>query len=206
MNRDEKNQQMRRKIIDSALSEFGEKSYGEASLNTVCVAGNISKGIIYHYFKDKDELYLFCLKECFDALTGYLSSFVADSGMLGEKAMEHYFDMRIRFFEMHPIYLKLFCNAIMNPPQHLISAIREITVHFKALNISILTGLLRRVKLRSDVTINEVVEVFCEYQDFVNSRFQMHTFNEGTLKEHEERCCRSLKILLYGVIEREVII
>ena len=69
MNRDEKNLQTRQKIIDNALSEFSEKSYGEASLNSICATGNLSKGIIYHYFKDKDQLYLICVKECFDALT-----------------------------------------------------------------------------------------------------------------------------------------
>lgn len=203
MNRDEKNLQTRRKIIDSALQEFSEKSYGEASLNTVCAAGNISKGIIYHYFKDKDELYLICVKECFDALTQYLSGVTIGNGMPVEAALENYFDTRIAFFEAHPLYLKLFCNAVMSQPAHLLSAVAEITADFDALNLSVLTSLLETVKLRTDVTIQEVVEVFREYQDFVNTRFQLQTFGESTLKEHEARCRRSLKILLYGVMERE---
>lgn len=57
MKREEKNLQSRQKIMDAAWKEFGEKSYAEASLNTICKEGDISKGIIYHYFKDKDELY-----------------------------------------------------------------------------------------------------------------------------------------------------
>lgn len=202
MNRDEKNLQTRQKIIDSALLEFGEKSYGEASLNTVCAVGNISKGIIYHYFKDKDELYLICVKECFDALTDYLSGITALTGASVEVALENYFDARTAFFGAYPHYLKLFCSAVMRPPTHLLTALAEITSDFDALNISVLTGLLGTVKLRSDITVPEVVEVFREYQDFVNTRFQMQTFEESTLKEHEERCRRSLKILLYGVIER----
>ena len=42
MNRDEKNHQTRQRIIDSALQEFGEKQYIEASLNTICSAVGIS--------------------------------------------------------------------------------------------------------------------------------------------------------------------
>lgn len=204
MNRDEKNLQTRQKVIDSALLEFSEKSYGEASLNTICTAGNLSKGIIYHYFKDKDELYLICVKECFDALTEYLSGVVTVKDVPIERGLSNYFDARITFFAEHPLYLGVFCSAVMHPPAHLSAAIDEITTAFDGQSVSILTALLGTVKLRADVTTAEVVEVFCEYQDFVNTRFQMKTVGETTLKEHEQRCRRSLQILLYGVIERAV--
>lgn len=203
MNRDEKNLQTRQKILDSALREFGEKSYGEASLNTVCTAGKVSKGIIYHYFKDKDELYLLCVKLCFDALTAYLAEVMVADDLSLEGSLEGYFDARIAFFAAHPLYLKLFCNAVMNPPAHLLAAIADVKADFDALNLAVLGRLLGRVKLRGDVTTAEALEVFREYQDFVNTRFQMQTANEFTLAEHEKRCSRSLKILLYGVVERE---
>lgn len=202
MQRDQKNSLTKRKIINSALIEFGEKSYGEASLNTICADGNLSKGIIYHYFKDKDSLYLACVGECFDALTAYLAGTVTAGGADASASLEHYFDTRIAFFMEHPIYLKLFCNAIMTPPPHLLESIGEIKAEFDALNLSVLTELLSSVKLRSDVTIPDVVEFFREYQDFVNTRFQMRMGGELTLKEHEAWCRRSLKIMLYGVIDR----
>lgn len=204
MKRYEKNMQTRRKIIDSAILEFGEKSYGEASVNTICSTGNISKGIIYHYFKDKDELYLNCVRECFDALTDYLGTVVTVDGLSAEGAMEGYFDARIAFFEAHPSYLGIFCGAVTNPPVHLSAAVDEITAGFNAQTVWIMTALLGKVKLRPDVTLEEVIEVFREYQDFVNVRIQMRTSGKSTLEEHEKRCRRSLQILLYGVIEREV--
>ena len=58
MKRDEKNQQTRRRILDRALSEFSEKGYGGSSVNTICAVQGISKGIVYHYFENKDQLYL----------------------------------------------------------------------------------------------------------------------------------------------------
>ena len=204
MNRNEKNLLTRQKIVDSAKLEFGSRSYGEASLNTICTSGQISKGIIYHYFKDKDELYLLCVKECFDMLTDYLSSATSLDNVPITVALQRYFDARIAFFAEHPTYLKLFCNAVMSPPAHLESAIDNIAAKLDAQAVSILTAMLQKVKLRENITIPEVIEVFCEYQDFVNARFQVRTAEEGTLREHEERCRRSLQIMLYGVIEREI--
>ena len=40
--------------MDSALAEFSGQSYGASSVNNICSAQGISKGIIYHYFKTKD--------------------------------------------------------------------------------------------------------------------------------------------------------
>lgn len=69
MKREEKNQISRQRILESAAKEFAEKGYGLSSINVICAEGDISKGILYHYFKDKDELYLTCVQACFDGLT-----------------------------------------------------------------------------------------------------------------------------------------
>ena len=203
MKRDEKNMLTRRKILDGAFREFGEKSFGDASLNAICSDALLSKGIIYHYFKDKDELYLACVKECFDALTEFLGALAQMDALPIEQALSRYFDARTAFFAEHPLYLGIFCSAVMNPPVHLSPAIKESTAGFDVQTISILTALVQTVKLRPDVTTEEVVEIFREYQDFVNARFQMKASGASALREHELRCRRSLQVLLYGVVERE---
>ena len=53
MKREEKNQISRQRILESAAKEFAEKGYGLSSINVICAEGDISKGILYHYFKDK---------------------------------------------------------------------------------------------------------------------------------------------------------
>ena len=61
MKREEKNQQTKRRIMESALKEFAEQGYGASSVNNICSCEGVSKGIIYHYFQTKDELYLVCV-------------------------------------------------------------------------------------------------------------------------------------------------
>ena len=97
MNREEKNFRSRQKIINSAIAEFGINSYAEASLNAICKNGNISKGSIYHYFKDKDELYLVCVTECFHRLTTFLNSKRITFNNI-EEDIKKYLDMRHQFF------------------------------------------------------------------------------------------------------------
>lgn len=203
MKREEKNLQSRQKIMDAAWKEFGEKSYAEASLNTICKEGNISKGIIYHYFKDKDELFLACVRECFESLTEHLREYTRmEEGQVG-MVLKRYFDARMLFFDQNPAYLKLFCNAAILPPPHLKPAIAEIREAFDQLNISVFTRLLEQVPLRDDITVEEAVNEFRLYQDFVNAQYQMQTIHQVNIEEHEKRCSRTLEILLYGIVARE---
>ena len=116
MKREEKNQQMRRRIMDSALAEFSGQGYGASSVNNICSAQGISKGIIYHYFKTKDELFLACVKECFSLLTAYLSKRMQQGEGTARERLEQYFTCRMAFFASHPIYQRLFCEAIVSPP------------------------------------------------------------------------------------------
>ncbi len=118
MKREEKNQQTRRRIMDSALSEFAEKGYGGSSVNTICAARGLSKGIIYHYFENKDELYLSCVEECFQRLTGHLrAALPAEVTCSVEEELGRYFAARMAFFQENPVYQPIFCEAVLSPPR-----------------------------------------------------------------------------------------
>ena len=207
MKREEKNALSRQRILEAAREEFSKRGYDGASLNTVCSEKGISKGIIYHYFKDKDELYLLCVKECFDSLTEALSQ-TADAltGSAKEK-LQSYFSARLRFFAEHPQFLGIFADAAFNPPPHLTREITALRQPFDELTISVLTGLLESAPLRKGLSVSLIVEDFRMYMDFFNMRFQADSGTEHTMDEllqkHEERCQRQLDILLYGVIEKD---
>lgn len=47
----------RDKIINSVLEEFSKNDYAKASTNNIVKNANISKGLLYHYFGTKKNLY-----------------------------------------------------------------------------------------------------------------------------------------------------
>lgn len=203
MKRDEKTQIMRCKIMDSALAEFSRQGYGASSINTICTAQNISKGIVYHYFKTKDVLYLACVEECFQQLTEYLQTNISYENSSIEKQLEIYFTLRTRFFQTYPVYQRIFCEAVTAPPAHLKSEIQKCKQNFDTLSTQILRQLLTPVSLRPDISIEDVIETFRQFQDFINIRYQMTDLNGHSFEEREENCLKALSILLYGVIQRK---
>jgi TetR/AcrR family transcriptional regulator len=47
------------RILNAALKEFAQKGYENASTNEIVKSAGISKGLLFHYFNNKKELYLF---------------------------------------------------------------------------------------------------------------------------------------------------
>ena len=166
MKREEKNQQTRRRILESALAEFSEQGYGASSVNTISNGEGLSKGIIYHYFPTKDDLYLACVEECFQMLTGHLQSHTNMEGQTAEERLEQYFRVRLDFFEQNPQYQRIFCDAVIMPPAHLEAFIQEKKAPFDRFNIDSLNRMLEPVSLRSDLSREDVVDTFRQYQDY----------------------------------------
>lgn len=201
MERSEKSQKMKRKIMDSALAEFSSRGYGASSINTICTAQNLSKGIVYHYFETKDALYLACVDECFHRLTEYIQNNISDTDTSIENQLKNYFRLRTSFFRESPVYRRIFCEAVISPPSHLSTAIQTSKQKFDQLNIQILRNLLSSASLRPDMSIEEVIEVFRQFQDFINARWHMTDPDGHAFAEREESSLKALNILLYGVIQ-----
>lgn len=48
----------REALFDAAVKEFGAHGFQNASLNTILKEAKVSKGVFYHYYENKDTLYL----------------------------------------------------------------------------------------------------------------------------------------------------
>lgn len=205
MNREEKNALSRQRILEAALEEFSQKGYEAASLSNVCAEKGISKGIIYHHFKDKDALYLLCVEDCFTRVSAYLQEAAGKLSGTAEEKLAAYFDARLRFFALQPVYLGIFAEAAFNPPAALAEEIARRRQAFDRLNAEVLTGVLGEAPLRAGLSAEAVVEDFRMYMDYFNLRFRS-AFRSGRgigeiLTEHENKFRRQLDILLHGVLE-----
>lgn len=204
MKREEKNMQTRQQIINSAIAEFGKNSYAEASLNSICRDGNISKGIIYHYFKDKDELYLVCVAECFNKLITFLRSEKITFHNV-EKDIERYLDLRHQFFIENPDFGNILTIALLQPPKHLVEQIMDIKAELDKFNINFYEQVLENVKLKDDISREEAIEYFLIFQDSFNYSFQHRASGDfrKLFDEHELKLSKLLKIMFYGMAKEE---
>jgi TetR/AcrR family transcriptional repressor of uid operon len=50
-------QNIKNKIIESAITTFSKYGYDKSRMDDIAITANLSKGTIYLYFKNKEELF-----------------------------------------------------------------------------------------------------------------------------------------------------
>lgn len=206
MKQSEKTKNTYNKILQSAIEEFGEKGYDNASLNTICTKYSISKGLIYHNFKNKDELYLCSVEECFTKLVKYLKEGDYSNNNAWEN-MKKLLTLRQEFFEKFQNYKNIFFGAVLSPPNHLIEKIQNIRKEYDSFNIERFKELLKNVKLRKGITEELAISYFLAYQEMFNGYFQNKICKSKDLlsvsKEHDLKLLPILDVMLYGIVSEE---
>lgn len=199
MKKEEKTKLTRKRILTAALKEFGENGYFGATLNHICAYG-IPKGLLYHNFENKDAIYLACLEQCYANLTSCLEKQVDSS------SLNHYMDVRLRYFQEHPYEARLFFESILQPPSHLKDAILIIKEDFDKLTIRLCRELLSSLSLRPGITQTQALEYFSLLQTMFNGYFSCPAISSMNFSqlvaEHETKLAKFLDYMLYGIAER----
>ena len=95
-NRKEQAQLRRRQIIDAALRVFAEKGYDRASVKDISEAAGTSQGLMYHYFRSKEELLAAVLES--HSFIGQLSHIIASTH--GKPIRRVLYDITTGFYDL----------------------------------------------------------------------------------------------------------
>lgn len=196
MRKEEKTELTRNRILAAALQEFGTKGYAAGTVNRICEAG-INKGLVYHNFKDKDSLYLECVRKSCEELVQYVKIHMKTVCFV------EYMNVRMRFFTDHEWEGFIFLEARTAPPGHLQEQIRHLMKDCDRLNREVFEKELDRIELRNGVSKKDAMDYFSEIQNLYNYRFadRMNTQlpPQEQLFEHEGNIRKVFDLLLYGI-------
>lgn len=202
MKKQEKTQKTKERILAAALAEFGSKSYDAASVNSICEAGQVPKGLLYHNFAGKDELYLQCVKMCYDEMTSIMkaqSLEIRDA----KESLQQVLLLRQTFFQENPGYANIFFNAVLYPPRHLRQELAQLRAAFDEYVRGLYLAILDCLTLRDGITKEAALEYFFFASEMFNEYFQRKAEESGNYREliedHEGRLSTLFDIMFYGV-------
>lgn len=205
MRKEEKTKRTYERILSAAIIEFGTKSYDNASLTTLCNENQISKGLIYHNFKNKDELYLKCVELCFEKMTDYFKSREYRAENVQE-SMHNLFRIRQDFFKENPYYCNIFFNTVLQPPEHLRNAIQKLRRKYDEFYLQCFKELLQQIQLRDEITVEAAMEYFMFFLETFNGIFRNRSDGQedmyALMVDHEINLSKILDIMLYGVAKK----
>lgn len=206
MTHQERQAHSRAEILQAAMEEFGTRDYNQVNMEAICKKHGISKGMMYHYYSNKDELFLLCVQETFDALKAYV-----EQNMLPPdpedplRHIQNYFMIRESFFRLHPMQKQVFESAMLHTPVHLKDEIRTLREPIRQMNLHFLEQLTRAIPLRPGLDQNLVTY----YLECVEPLFRDVLFRFQSGKESQdlhallEAVTQVLDIFLFGVFQQD---
>lgn len=214
----------RNKILRAAMEEFGRNGYRGGTMGNICKTG-INKGLVYHYFASKDELYLECVKISCGKLLEELERArkiksdtsspqpadrdnSSDAHLQGEAedVVRQYMKIRVDFYGSCPNESRIVFGCLLDPPENLQDQIRKIMKPLEEQNLEIYEKLLSLLKLRKGVTKEKADRYFILSQRMFNAYFISPAMQKKSLEErialHEQSIPELLDGMLYGIAEK----
>lgn len=206
MKKEEKTKQTCEKIVHAATIEFGSRSYDAVSLNAICSKYQIAKGLIYHNFKNKDELYLYCVEKSFEKLMSYLEE-EKEEAKTAREEIRIFLERREVFFAENPYDRNIFFNVMLYPAEHLKEALFGVMERYDAYIREQYRHLLSKIRLREGISMEMAVEYLSLFQNMYNGYYQNKASRTGDfsrfIEEHNLKISELLDIILYGISTEE---
>lgn len=97
-------------ILDVAIKLFTSKGYVATTMDEVAKTANISKGLTYFYFKNKEDLYMAVTKKAFDELKGVFREVFKQKGRTGLQMLTDLASEYIVFTKANRMYNEAILN------------------------------------------------------------------------------------------------
>lgn len=164
-------EEKKKNIIYVCIEEFAEKGYENASTNTIVKKAKISKGILFHYFQNKKNLYLYMLDYVIENFTDKLYSLnVKLSPDIFERLMQIGF-IKLRMAYAEPLMYKMLFQVFIKTPDALKEDIGERYSKIYAEALSKLYDGLDMSKFRKDIDIQKAIEIIGIFLDGLQRKY-----------------------------------
>lgn len=132
-------------IIKQCMEMFSDVGYDNFTINAFCQKYHISKGILYHNFSGKEELFLECVRICHEEIVLFL-------GKNGIPDFEKYIELRLKFYSEHPQLARIFYESIIQKNTALHNEIDLIRTKFHQFNEQVYLKFLSKFELKEGVS------------------------------------------------------
>ena len=189
------------RIIDAALIEFSQKGYKAFGINELCKNHKISKGVLYHNFAGKTELYLACVRESFQKAVSIIRG---ESG--GISSLVEYMERRHRFSKDFPHHSHVFFEAWLTAPAEIADEVAQEKAVFEDLNRQVSEKLLVESTLKDHISQEEALYYLTFIQQLFRSYYLAASGSQETsslASQYENNLQKVLHLMIYGILKDE---
>ena len=148
----------RARILDAALTEFSDKGYAAASTNAIAERAGVAKGLVFHHFGSKEDLFVAVADDVIAGLAPIFEKTMREAPPDLFARVMAWTDAKLRLMRDDPRRLRFFVGAFADAPD-------EVRARARAHSESLMQGLLPRLiegidtsRLKAGVSAPDLLE------------------------------------------------
>ena len=166
-----RNSDSRDRIIEASFQEFGRHGYEGASTNQICQAAGISKGLLYHYFKSKENLFFSVCDRCIQDLESVFEKDWFEGKKSDLDALLFFYQKQAEFFLTHPDHYHILTQILNSSCESVESYISEKQKKYREQVGLALRLFLSRSRIRAGVDKELALEIMLEMVSNLQNRY-----------------------------------
>lgn len=107
-----------KRILDVAVREFAAKGFDGARVDEIAKSADVSKNLIYHYFEDKDDLFLHALEQVYSQMRKSQDKWSFDT-LSPKEGIEKLVRLTFQHLAKHPELISLINSENQHKARHL---------------------------------------------------------------------------------------
>ena len=112
-------------ILNAGYRVFSQNSYKNSPMSEIAEEAGISKSLLFHYFRNKKELYLFLWDKCAEISIEYMTRYGCYGGTKLFEAMERGMRAKMEIIRRYPDMGVFTIRAFYEKDEEICSAIQE---------------------------------------------------------------------------------
>lgn len=147
------------RILNAALKEFAEKGYKNASTNQIVKEAGISKGLLFHYFNSKKELYLFLYDHFIEMFLEQIKEHVDwdDKDLFNRN--RQIASLKIKLFQKHPEIFTFFTSVFTEEAKEIKNAVKTRKEKFMNNNYKEMLSDIDLTKFKEDLDVEKTLNI-----------------------------------------------
>lgn len=147
------------RIINAAIKEFAQKGYDKASTNEIVKEAGISKGLLFHYFQNKKQLFLFLFDHCYTIIADEFYKKVDFTEVDFFNRMRQAVGIKMELLTKYPDILNFIQEAYMEDSSEIKAEVEKKIKELNKINMGKVYEGIDISKFRDDVDLEKILKI-----------------------------------------------
>ncbi len=192
------------KILWAGLKEFSEHGFDKASTDRISKDAGVSKGLIFHYYGSKENLYLFAVNKCIDDIFEEFNNVKFDDLEFID-ALIKIMELKYSFFLKNPMHYKILINSFYNTPKKMLKKLEHRNSELRQMGINIIVDMIKDLPLKEDVLVSDIAVLVSSIANAIENKYLSYLASgaeniEKIYKDIKNEYIRLINIVMHGII------